>query len=109
VPLSATVAVEPDVELLVIVICPVATPAAVGVNCTWNVAFCPGSKVIGNVAPDNLKPLPVIAAVLIVKGIVPDEITLTGIDTVVFSATSPEKTPVGVCKERVDMAWSKVS
>jgi hypothetical protein len=40
VPLNATTAEPPLVELLLIVNCPVTAPAAVGRNCTCSVAIC---------------------------------------------------------------------
>ena len=40
VPLNATTAELPLVELLLIVSCPVTAPAAVGRNCTCSVAVC---------------------------------------------------------------------
>lgn len=49
VPLRATVAVPPVVELLLTVIFPVAAPEAVGLNCTCKVTDCLGCSVSGKV------------------------------------------------------------
>lgn len=55
------------------------------------------------------EPLPVIVAALIIKGIVPDETTFTCIDSVLFKATIPGKSRVGVCRVSIDVTWSRVS
>jgi hypothetical protein len=47
VPLKATTAVLPVVELLLIVSCPVKAPTVVGLNCTCSVNDCVGFKVTG--------------------------------------------------------------
>ena len=43
-----------------------------------------------------------------VKGMVPDEITFTGMDTVVLSGTYPLKVTLGVCTVSVDIAWNSL-
>ncbi len=58
-PITVDVPVE---ELLVSVSDPVAAPAAVGSNCTVNVAVCLGDKVSGKLAPDALNPFPLTVA-----------------------------------------------
>jgi hypothetical protein len=40
------------------VICPVAAPAVVGLNCTESTTLCPGFSVAGGVAPLTEKPTP---------------------------------------------------
>jgi hypothetical protein len=47
VPLKATTAVLPVVELLLIVSCPVKAPTVAGLNCTCNVNDCVGFKITG--------------------------------------------------------------
>jgi hypothetical protein len=47
VPLKATTAVLPVVELLLIVSCPAKAPAVAGLNCTCNVSDCVGFKITG--------------------------------------------------------------
>ena len=77
-PLSATFAVPPVVELLVIVSCPDAAPADVGLNCTCSVTAWFGFNVTGKVAPDTLKPAPLTVAALIVTAAVPVDVSVTG-------------------------------
>jgi len=89
VPLRLTTAVPLVDELLWIVICPVAAPAAVGSNCTFNVTDWVGFKVTGNVAPDIVKPVPVSAPELMVTGAVPVEVNVTGSVFGVFNVTLP--------------------
>jgi hypothetical protein len=54
VPLRVTTAGLPLDELLLIVICPVAAPVAVGSNCTCRVTDCVGLSVTGNVPPTKV-------------------------------------------------------
>src|SRR5260370_10730015 len=51
VPLRATTVVEPVDELLLIVICPLAVPVAVGRNFTCSVIDCVGFSVTGRLPP----------------------------------------------------------
>jgi hypothetical protein len=74
VPLRATTAVPPLVELLLTEICPVAAPVAVGSNCTVRVTAWVGLRVIGKLPPAMVKPAPEIAAELTVTGEVPVEV-----------------------------------
>ena len=76
VPLRATTAVEPVDELLLIVICPLAAPVAVGRYCTCNVIDCVGFNVAGKLPPTIAKPVPVIAAEFTVAGDVPVEVSV---------------------------------
>jgi hypothetical protein len=76
-------------ELLWSVNCPDAGPVAVGSNCMLSVTDWFGFKVIGNVAPDIAKLLPVSAPELIVTGAVPVEVRVTGCFDEVFTVTLP--------------------
>ena len=73
VPLRATVAVLPVVELLVMLTWPVSDPVAVGLNCTCKVIVWLGFRVTGTV-PAMVKPVPVMEAELTVTGEVPVEV-----------------------------------
>jgi hypothetical protein len=64
-------------ELLVKVRAPVAVPVAEGSKPTVSVADCPRLRVIGNLAPDMLKPAPVRVAALMVSGAAPEEVSVT--------------------------------
>jgi hypothetical protein len=76
VPLRATTVVLPVDELLLIVICPLAVPAAVGRYCTCNVIDCVGFSVTGKLPPTIVKPAPIIAAELTITGEVPVEVSV---------------------------------
>ena len=73
VPLRLMIEDGEDDELLVRVTCPVKEPAVVGLNCTVKAAVCPGFSVIGNVAPEIVKPAPVKAAEFMVTDALPVE------------------------------------
>jgi hypothetical protein len=77
VPLKATVAVLPVVELLLIVSCPVAAPAAVGRNCTCRVTDWLGLSVMGKLPATMLKPVPALEAEFTVTAEVPDDVSVT--------------------------------
>jgi len=77
VPVSPIVVVGFAEELLVIVSCADAAPAAAGLNCTLSVAVPAGFSVSGKVAPETLNAEPVTAAVLMVTGTVPVEVSVT--------------------------------
>jgi hypothetical protein len=89
VPLRLTTAVLLVDELLWTVNWPDSAPVAVGSNCTFSVADCPGFKVTGNVAPDTVKPFPLGVAELIVTGAVPVEVNVRGSLAGVFTVTLP--------------------
>jgi hypothetical protein len=93
VPLKLTEAV---VELPLIVNAPVAAPADVGANFTVSVNVCLGFSVTGNVAPDTVKPVPLIVAELIVTADVPLEVTVTDFVALELTATFPKLKLVGV-------------
>jgi hypothetical protein len=77
VPLKATVAVLPLVELLLIVSCPVAAPAAVGRNWSCKVSDWLGFSVTGKLPATTVKPAPVIEAEFTVTADVPDDVSVT--------------------------------
>jgi hypothetical protein len=84
-------AVEPPVdELLVIVICPLADPVAVGKNRTCSVTVWVGFNVTGRLLPTIVKPVPVIAAELTVTGAVPVEVSVNDCIVAVFTVTLPK-------------------
>ena len=89
VPLRLTAAVGFVDELLVMVSCPVAEPAAVGLNCTVSATDWPALRVTGNVAPDTRKPVPLTVAALIVTGAVPVEVRVTEFVAAVLRDTFP--------------------
>jgi hypothetical protein len=88
VPLRLITVVALVVELLVTVSWPVTGPAAEGRNCTLSVAVWEGFKVSGNVAPNNVNPVPVSVAALTVTGSVPVDVKVTDCVAAVFTATS---------------------
>jgi hypothetical protein len=64
-------------------------PVTVGSNCTLSVTVWPGFKVIGNVAPDMVKPGPLEVADWMVTGAVPVEVNVMGCVEAVFTVTLP--------------------
>ena len=90
VPLSATVAVLPVEELLLIVSCPLALPVLLGSNCTCRVRDCVGFSVTGKLPPTIEKPAPVIAAELTVTGAVPVDVRVSDCVVDVFTVTPPK-------------------
>jgi hypothetical protein len=89
-PPSATVAMEPVDELLLIVICPLAVPVAVGRNCTCKVTDCAGFSVVGKPPPTIVKPVPVIATELTLTGNVPVDLSVSDCVVAVFTVTLPK-------------------
>jgi hypothetical protein len=61
----------------------------VGSNCTLRVVAWPGFRVTGKVAPDNVKPVPVTVAALMVTGAVPAEVKVTDCVDGALSDTLP--------------------
>src|SRR3984957_313811 len=96
VPLKLTATVGFVDALLFTVNVPVTAPAAVGAYFTLSASVCFGFSVTGNVAPDTVNPLPVIAAELTVTADVPDEVIVT--ESVLFepTATLPKLSEVGL-------------
>lgn len=89
-PSSATVAVEPADELLLIVICPLAVPVAVGKNCTCNVIDCVGFSVVGMLPPTIVKPVPEIATELTLTGDEPVDVSVNDCVVAVLTVTLPK-------------------
>lgn len=77
VPLTSITAEAPLEPSLAIVNCPVVTPAAVGVNCTFSVADWPGLRETGRAAPETVKPAPVTVAESMVTAAAPVEVKVT--------------------------------
>jgi hypothetical protein len=90
VPLKATTAVLPLDELLLIVICPLAAPVAVGRYCTCSVIDCVGFSVTGKLPPTIAKPPPVIAAELTITGDVPVDVSVNDCVVDVLIVTLPK-------------------
>ena len=90
VPLSATIAVLPLVELLVIVSCPVTAPAEVGKNCIWSVAVWDGFNISGKLPPTMVKPAPLIDAEFTVTAEVPVDVSVTDCVVGEFTVTFPK-------------------
>jgi hypothetical protein len=90
VPLRETRVVFPLDELPLIVICPLAAPVAVGLNCTCSVSDCVGASVAGKLAPVIVNPAPVIVAEFTVTGEVPVDVNVRDCVVVVFTVTFPK-------------------
>jgi len=90
VPLKATAAVLPLVELLLIVNCPVAAPAAVGRNCSCKVTDWLGLSVTGKLPATMVKPAPAIEAEFTVTGDVPVDVSVNDLVVEVFTVTLPK-------------------
>jgi hypothetical protein len=90
VPLKATAAVLPLVELLLIVSCPVAVPAAVGRNCSCRVTDWLGLSVIGKLPATMVKPAPVTEAEFTVTAELPDDVSVTEAVAEEFTVTLPK-------------------
>jgi hypothetical protein len=90
IPLSATVTVLPELELLLIVSCPDNEPVVVGLSCTCNVSDWFGFSVAGKLPPASEKPAPLIVAELIVTGDVPVEVRVSDWVVDVFTVTLPK-------------------
>ena len=83
---------DPFEELLVIVICPVKFPAAVGLNWILRVAVCPALMVSGKVTPDVENPAPVVEIALITTAELPAEVNVIDCDAAEFTTTLPNGT-----------------
>ena len=81
---------EPVEELLLIVICPLAAPVAVGKNWTCNVTDWVGLSVAGRLPLTIVKPAPVIAAEVTVTGDVPVDVNVNDFVVDVFTVTLPK-------------------
>jgi hypothetical protein len=89
-PVSAMTAGFPEVEVLLIVSCPVAAPVAVGVNCTCKVAVWAGFNVTGRVPPTMVNPAPLMFAEFTVTGAVPLDVNVKVWVVEAFTATLPK-------------------
>jgi hypothetical protein len=96
VPLSAIGVEAPLDELLARLSCPVTPPAREGLNCTVSVVDCPGFRVIGKLAPDREKPVPVMAAELMVSAAAPVELNVNVCVVGVLTATFPNAIAVAL-------------
>jgi hypothetical protein len=83
-------------EVLAIVNVPVAEPAVVGSNCTYNVVDCPGFSVAGKTPPERVKPVPATTAELTVTGSDPVDVRVTDCVAGVFKFTFPNVTVVAL-------------
>ncbi len=90
VPVRATTAVLPLVELLLIMSCPVSVPAAVGRNCSCKVTDWLGFNVIGKLPATRVKPAPEIEAEFTVTAEVPDDVSVTEPVAGEFTVTLPK-------------------
>ena len=91
VPPRLTCVVDPVDELLLIVSWPLAVPTAVGSNCTCSVSVSVGFSVTGKLLPPVIeKPVPLIAAELIVTGAVPDDVSVSDCVVAVPTVTLPK-------------------
>jgi hypothetical protein len=90
VPLRATVAVLPVVELPLMVRVPVKAVAVVGSNCTCSVNDWLGASVAGNVPPMRVKPAPEMAAEFTVTADVPVEVSVSVSDVAVLTLSLPK-------------------
>ena len=88
--LRVTKVVLPLDELLLIVICPLADPVAVGSNCTCSDIAWFGFRVTGRLPPTIVKPAPVMAAEFTVTGDVPLEVSVNDWVVAVFTVTLPK-------------------
>jgi hypothetical protein len=90
VPLRGTVRVEFVDDVLLMVICPVAEPTAVGSNVRVTVAVCPGLSFVGRLTTEAEKPLPVTAREFTVTAAVPLEVRVTVCVVELFTPTPPK-------------------
>ena len=68
---------------------PLATPVEVGSKLTCRLNDCPGLRVVGKVAPEDLNSAPVRAAEVIITGPVPEEVRVRVLVEVEFNTTFP--------------------
>ena len=89
-PLRVIVLVLPLVELLEMVIVPLAAPATVGSKLTCRFTDCPGFSVTGTVAPVIVNPVPARVTEFTVSAAVPEEVNVNVLVDVVFRLTVPK-------------------
>ena len=92
VPLKLTTVELPVDELLEMVNCPVAVPAAVGANVTVSAIDLAELNVTGNAAPDMLKPVPLTDTESTVTAELPVEVRVSAAVTVLLRVTLPNAT-----------------
>ena len=90
VPLRATVMVGFVDELLLMLNCPVAAPAADGSNVSVTESVFPGLNVAGRLPAEAEKPVPVTVTEFTVTGAVPLEVRVTVCVVEVFTPTAPK-------------------
>jgi hypothetical protein len=90
VPLRATAAVLPLDELLLIIICPLAVPVAIGLNCICSVSDWFGFKVAGKLPPPRKNPAPLIVAEFTVTEAIPVDVSVSVCVVDVFTVTLPK-------------------
>jgi hypothetical protein len=90
VPLKATVAVLPLVELLLIESFPLAAPAAVGRKFSCKVTVWFGFSVTGKLPATRVKPAPVMEAEFTVTAEVPEDVSVTEPVAAEFTVTLPK-------------------
>src|SRR5215469_12412792 len=90
VPFRLITAVLPVDELLLMVSCPLAEPAAAGLNCTCRVTDWLGFRVIGKLPPMMEKPVPVMLAELMVREVVPVEVRVRDWVVVLLTVMLPK-------------------
>jgi len=96
VPLRLTVAVGFVDELLLTVSVPVTAPGVVGAYFTVKVTAWLEFSVTGKVAPDTVKPVPLMLAELTVTADVPLDVSVTGRVALEPSVTSPKARLLGL-------------
>ena len=89
-PFSETNAVPFVVELLLMIIWPLADPVVVGSNWTCNVNDCVGFSVTGKLPLTIAKPVPVTDAEPTVTGNVPFDVNVSDCVVAVFTVTLPK-------------------
>lgn len=94
VPLRATVAVEFDEELLLMVNWPVVEPTTDGSNVSVTDIVCPGFSLAGRLTGETAKPLPDTATEFTVTAAVPLEVNVSVCVVVEFTITLPKETLV---------------
>jgi hypothetical protein len=90
VPLRPITTEEPLEPSLASVNCPAITPAAVGLNCTFNMADWPGLRETGRAAPETVKPAPLSVAESIVTAAAPVEVKVTDCVACALTETLPK-------------------
>jgi hypothetical protein len=106
IPARGITVVLPEAASLAIVRDPDAAAAVVGAKLTLMVAVCPGLIVMGRLAPEMAKPVPVTVAEEIVNGAVPLESSVTDSVLVEPVATVPKLRESGLATSVALAAFS---